>query len=174
MHCYSGPFPKLLMTWAALNPGAPSLIGVDIRETIKVTGDYAIFRSRATAGEDRNNPNADVIFTINLPRGDPMKQILNRVLNACFLLYSPFLVEFLFRFLRHLIMNSFQRFAYDLPVDIVLSEFYEQFRREYGFDASMQLVRRSDFDLVTEWQGIYPWVSDYELRYPVLQAWIRP
>jgi hypothetical protein len=63
MYCYSGQFPKLYKAWAKKLKDLPSIPGFDENESIKKTGDYAVFRSKITAGVLHDNPNADVIFT---------------------------------------------------------------------------------------------------------------
>ena len=63
MYCYSGQFPKLYKTWAKKHQEVQVPPGFDENESIKKTGDYAVFRSEVTGGASRNNPNTDVIFT---------------------------------------------------------------------------------------------------------------
>lgn len=64
MHCSSGAFPRLFMAWIKKsNVLLPSSLQIDLNETIKRTGDYAVFRSNLTLNPPRNNPNADVIYT---------------------------------------------------------------------------------------------------------------
>jgi hypothetical protein len=67
MYCSSGPFPKLFMAWmmnsAVILTGQQDQHAIDPNETVKRTGDYAIFRSNVTLDSPRSNPSADVIYT---------------------------------------------------------------------------------------------------------------
>lgn len=63
MYCFSGQFPKLYKTLAKRFKDLPVVPGFDEKESIKKTGDYAVFRSEVTGGASRVNPNADVCFT---------------------------------------------------------------------------------------------------------------
>ena len=173
LHCSSGPFPKLLQAWAKVHGLPQNLEGHDISESTKRTGDYYIFRSRKTADGLRPNPDSDVICTIILRNGDPLKAMLHRTLNACFLSYHPPLIEFLFRMLRHLLMDTtfFELLPHSCSQDMTLSEFHHQFLREFRFDAAMQLHHTDDFNANMEWGEIFGYIASLESRYPVLDGW---
>jgi len=49
MYCYHGPFPRVLRAWAIQHELPVGLIGCDVNESFKQTGDYHIFRSAVSA-----------------------------------------------------------------------------------------------------------------------------
>jgi hypothetical protein len=62
VYCSSGDFPRLFMAWAKkFNYTRPQ--NFDVSESFKRTGEYAVFKSRATGPAQRSNPHADVIYT---------------------------------------------------------------------------------------------------------------
>jgi hypothetical protein len=62
VYCSSGDFPRLFMAWAKkFNYTRPQ--SFDVSESFKRTGEYAVFKSRATGPAQRSNPHADVIYT---------------------------------------------------------------------------------------------------------------
>jgi hypothetical protein len=63
MYCCSGKFPKLFKTWAKRFQNLSGITNFDMNESIKKTGEYAVFRSSLSGGSSRNNPDADIIFT---------------------------------------------------------------------------------------------------------------
>lgn len=63
IYCHSGQFPKLYKAWAKRTDEFQVESGFDANESIKKTGDYAVFRSDLTGGSVRGNPHSDVIFT---------------------------------------------------------------------------------------------------------------
>ncbi|KAG9233918.1 hypothetical protein BJ875DRAFT_463008 [Amylocarpus encephaloides] len=175
MYCRSGPFPAILKAWAKRNPGEMSLDGLDILEMQKRTGDYHVFRSSATASGVRYNPGADVIFTVLLRRGDPLKDIFRRSLNASFLVYHPIILDFLFRTIRHFIIdaNEFEIFPHLAQSTVVFEEFKQQYSSEFAFD-----TRRYDhdwevFSTEKEWPRVVPFLIELENKHPILQYWMR-
>jgi hypothetical protein len=102
-----------------------------------------------------------------------MKQIFNRTLNACYLVWDSRIVEFLYRLIRHLILDEeyFSMFKYRELVEVVWPEFEHQFKQEFNFDFSMQTCTTPRFDAGAEWQWISGLVANLEYRYPVLSQW---
>ena len=104
-----------------------------------------------------------------------MKEVLNRTLNACYLVSPPIIVEFVFRLLRSLILDreTFELFPHSTSSAIVFNEFNYQFIKEFGFDAEMQVNQSDIFDFNQEWPNIAPFLVGLEAQYPVLQYWNR-
>ncbi|CAG8951404.1 hypothetical protein HYFRA_00007319 [Hymenoscyphus fraxineus] len=175
MYCNSGPFPTTLKAWAKRNSAEASLQGVDLLEQQKRTGEYHVFRSALTTVGTRRNPGADVIFTIILRKGDPAKKILSRCLNASFLLYRREVVEFLFLFIRHFILDAelFEMAPHHATNTVVLEEFKHQFTREFNFDITPYEDDLKMFSIDEESRRIQPLLDDIESKYPILQRWWR-
>ncbi|CAG8984131.1 hypothetical protein HYALB_00006233 [Hymenoscyphus albidus] len=175
MYCNSGPFPTTLKAWAKRNSAETSLQGVDHLEQQKRTGEYHVFRSALTTVGTRRNPGADVIFTIILRKGDPAKKILSRCLNASFLLYRREVVEFLFLFIRHFILDAelFEMAPHHATNTVVLEEFKHQFTREFNFDITPYEDDLKMFSIDEESRRIQPLLDDIESKYPILQRWWR-
>jgi hypothetical protein len=106
---------------------------------------------------------------------DLNKQMFNRALNACFLCWDPCIVEFLYRFIRSLILNtdSFSLFKCEYPVGVVYAEFRHQFKLEFGFDSTMRMNTSDHFDVAQEWNAISPLIARLEFQHPILVHWLR-
>jgi hypothetical protein len=98
------------------------------------------------------------------------KQILTRTLNACYVTWNPHIVEFLFRLLRHYILDReyFSMFHLTESMEVVWPEFVGQFQKEFGFDESMQLIAHQYFNSVFEWGYISTLIAEVETQHPVL------
>jgi hypothetical protein len=116
-----------------------------------------------------------VLQTIRLRDGDPMKEALNRTLNACLIKLRPQVVNFLFRLLRHLIVDldtwSFMNPVLDQRT--IHAEFIHQFSREFSFDAQAHATELDTFDLEEEWKLIRLIMEDMEMEFQVLRCWFR-
>lgn len=116
-----------------------------------------------------------VLQTVRLRNGDPMKEALSRALNACLLYLHPRVVYFLFRLLRHLIMDL-ETFSYMTPVldqRTIHAEFIHQFGREFSFDAQAHAEDMDTFDLTEDWKRIRLDMEDLEMQFQVLRCWFR-
>ncbi len=116
-----------------------------------------------------------VLQTVRLRNGDPMKEALNRTLNACLLYLHPRVVYFLFRLLRHLIMDL-ETFSYMTPVldqRTIHADFIHQFGREFSFDAQAHAEDIDTFDLTEDWKRIRLDMEDLEMQFQVLRCWFR-
>jgi len=116
-----------------------------------------------------------VLQTVRLRNGDPMKEALNRALNACLLYLHPRVVYFLFRLLRHLIMDL-ETFSYMTPVldqRTIHAEFIQQFGCEFSFDAQAHAEDMDTFDLTEDWKRIRLDMEDLEMQFQVLRCWFR-
>lgn len=93
-----------------------------------------------------------------------------RTLNACFLVWDVRLLEFLYRFINHLITDPdcFSAFKYTDPVDVVHPTFQQQFQREFNFDPTMQTMMHIPFNAMAEWLHVSDIVARLENNYPVL------
>jgi len=113
--------------------------------------------------------------TLRLRRGDPMKVALNRALNACFVICDSRVVTFLFRLLRHLILDL-DTWSLMMPVleqRTVHAEFIHQFSLEFNFNAAAHAEDNDTFSLTHEWQQIRPVLEGLENENKVLQCWFR-
>jgi hypothetical protein len=101
--------------------------------------------------------------------------MLGRTLNACFLVWDNRVIEFLYRLLRHFILDPeyFSIFKYTEPLEVVWREFEHQFKNEFNFDASMQTCTDPNFNGGAEWQWISGLIANLEYRYPILSQWFR-
>ena len=104
-----------------------------------------------------------------------MKQALNRTLNACFLLLDLRILEFLYRLINHLILDSgyFETLRYTEPATIVHQEFVAQFKEEFGFDATIHAQLHDVFYFEREWYVVRNILHQLEPFHPVLVQWIR-
>jgi hypothetical protein len=112
---------------------------------------------------------------VKLDKHNPMKQALNRSLNACFLLLDPRVVEFLYRLIRHLILDEehFEMLKYLEPSRVVFEEFNAQFKQEFDFDGMAGGQLHGIFDFEREWPGIGYILHHIESSNPVLVHWLR-
>ena len=104
-----------------------------------------------------------------------MKEALNRALNACLIFLQPRVVKFLFRLIRHLILNL-DNWSLMMPVldqRTVYAEFIHQFSREFSFDAKAYINDFTRFDLTKEWRLIRLDMEDLEMQFQVLRCWYR-
>ena len=108
---------------------------------------------------------------IKLLPHDLQKQMFLRTINACFFVWDRRLLEFLYRFINHMITNPecFSAFKYTDPVEVVHPTFQQQFQREFGFDATMQTMMLVPFNAVSEWPFISDIVARLENDNPVLR-----
>jgi hypothetical protein len=113
--------------------------------------------------------------TIRLRDGDPMKEALNRTLNACLIYLHPRVVNFLFRLLRHLILDlhTWSVMTPVLDQRTIHAEFIHQFSREFSFDAQAHAEDMDTFDLEEDWKLIRLNMEDLEMQFQVLRCWFR-
>jgi hypothetical protein len=104
-----------------------------------------------------------------------MKEALNRALNACLIYLQPRVVKFLFRLLRHLILDL-DTWSLMMPVfdqRMVHAEFIHQFSREFSFDAQAHAQDIDTFDLTEDWRLVRLDMEDLEMQFQVLRCWYR-
>jgi hypothetical protein len=104
-----------------------------------------------------------------------MKEALTRTLNACLLYLDQRAVKFLFRLLRHLILDL-DFWSTMMPIldqRTVYAEFIHQFSREFSFDAQAHADEVDDFDLTKEWRVHRIVMTDLEMQFQVLRCWYR-
>jgi hypothetical protein len=174
MYCRSGQFPQLLRAWARKNSLVRSLDGHDLGKSLNKTGHYFIFKSRATGDGYRWNPDSTVLCTIKFTKSDVMRQVFTRCINACFMGCELAIKEFLFRLIRNCISDddTFDCYPHSEERAVVLAEFHHQFRREFNFDADMQVNPSDSFEFGIEWPVIEALLEDLEMNHPMLQRWI--
>lgn len=104
-----------------------------------------------------------------------MREALNRALNACFLMLDKTIVEFLFRLIRHVILDEeyFEMLRYTDPAAVVFEEFQAQFKAEFGFDSTTNSRLHGIFDFDSEWPRVTYILYNLEQAYPVLLQWLR-
>ncbi|PQE32953.1 hypothetical protein CJF32_00001443 [Rutstroemia sp. NJR-2017a WRK4] len=173
MYCRSGQFPQLLRAWARKSSLVRTIDGHDLGESLNKTGHYFIFRSRATGDGYRWNPDSTVLCTIKFTKSDVMKQVFTRCINVCFMGCELAIKEFLFRLIRNCISDddTFDCYPHSEERAVVLAEFHHQFRREFNFDADMQVNRSDSFEFGIEWPVIEALLEDLEMNHPMLQRW---
>ena len=100
--------------------------------------------------------------------------MVTRTLNACYLVWDSRIIEFLFRLLRHFILDPeyFSIFKYTEPLAVVWPEFEQQFKREFNFDSAMQTCT-APFNGGIEWEYISGLIANLEYQYPVLSRWFN-
>jgi hypothetical protein len=104
-----------------------------------------------------------------------MKVALNRALNACFVICDSRVVNFLFRLLRHLILDL-DTWSLMMPVldqRTIHAEFIHQFGLEFNFNAAAHAEENDTFSLTHEWQQIGPILEGLENENKVLPCWSR-
>ncbi|PQE05872.1 hypothetical protein CJF31_00004621 [Rutstroemia sp. NJR-2017a BVV2] len=173
MYCRSGQFPQLLRAWARKNSLVRTIDGHDLGESLNKTGHYFIFKSRATGDGYRWNPDSTVLCTIKFTKSDVMRQVFTRCINACFIGCELAIKEFLFRLIRNCISDedSFDCYPHSEERTVVLAEFHHQFRREFNFDADMQVNPSDSFEFGIEWPVTEALLDDLEMNHPMLQRW---
>jgi hypothetical protein len=104
-----------------------------------------------------------------------MKGALNRALNASYLDPQPQVVGFLFRLLRHFILDpeTFEICKHEAPSEIVWQEFTQQFAREFHFKVEEHGNDFGGFDLDREWSQVKPLLVALENEYPILRYWVK-
>ena len=104
-----------------------------------------------------------------------MKEALNRTLNACLICLEPRTIKFLFRLLRHLILDldSWSLMMPVLDQRTIHAEFIHQFSREFSFDAQAHAQDVDTFSLTEDWRLIRPVLEDLEVQFQVLRCWFR-
>jgi hypothetical protein len=115
--------------------------------------------------------------SIKLRRDDFCKRVLHRVLNACFLENHPQITEFLFRMLRHIILDPvlFELLPSYAPQLDVFTEFLHQFGAEFGHNTATRANESDDFEFTREWDYIRTLLDSMEYRNPILfYWWTRP
>ncbi len=101
--------------------------------------------------------------------------MLNRVLNAAFATEGTLVVRFLFRLLRHLILDEeiFQRVSASASRTEVLQQFYLQFAQEFDQNVICQYPDSDPFLVVNEWPMVAIYLNQLELSSPSLRRWLR-
>jgi len=167
--CASGPFPNVLKAWA-IKSG--HLLASSIRPShANRTGEYHIFKSRASGPQIEQNPNSTVVYTIKLGPC-AMKEALKRCLNVSFYIKDPSVIEFLYRLIRYLLTNRFEPAFSTLAQHYVLEEFKSQFLLEFGFTAVQQTIQSDILNFNQEWNQVYNSLLHLEYGHPVLQRLI--
>ncbi|KAF4628124.1 hypothetical protein G7Y89_g10024 [Cudoniella acicularis] len=125
--------------------------------------------------DPRHFSNAEVIFTLVRPKGDPIKSALNRALNVCFLIYHQQVLIFLFRLIRHFILDleEFGLCPHEDINGIVFDEFKQQFSKEFNFDVSIFENNLRIFEFQREFEFAEPILAELESIYPILRYWNR-
>jgi hypothetical protein len=113
---------------------------------------------------------------VALAPGDVMGIILRRTLSLCFYTNDQMFTSFLFRLIRHIILdhNIFgwisRAGAYASQLDIY-KEFVTQFNLEFGFDTRAYHNQVNDFNFWAEWRLIEPRILQFEQMDPILNYW---
>jgi hypothetical protein len=112
--------------------------------------------------------------TVSSPSQALPKGVLQRSLNACYLLPQNKILDYIFRVIRSYILvdEVFDTFTHAAPNDVVYDEFKQQFSKEFDFDPTPFELESERFDGETALRTtILPLLRLLEMRYPILQYW---
>jgi hypothetical protein len=184
------PFSPVLKLGAEQNLSKKRVTGPGILRPEQVIGDYYVFRC-ATTVEPLENSKSDVIFVslalyhmrcftnrqqmVSLQNNNHLKGVLQRALNACYLLPQIKILEFVFRLIRSYILDDdiFKTLPHSAPNHVVFEEFKEQFSKEFDLDIETYEQEYKPFDAESALLTIMPLLKGIELRNPILQYWRR-
>jgi hypothetical protein len=112
---------------------------------------------------------------VSLQNNNRFKGVLQRALNACYLLPQIKILEFVFRLIRSYILDDdiFKTLPHSAPNHVVFEEFKEQFSKEFNLDIETYEQEYKPFDAESALLTIMPLLEGLELRNPILQYWRR-
>lgn len=104
-----------------------------------------------------------------------MKSVLNRCLNALFLTRHVQICYFVFRMIRHFILDydEFEKHPHEDVSGEVLAEFRDQFLREFNYDTSSHDYALKIFEFPREFAFHRPCLEELEAKNPILGHWNR-